>query len=70
MGRTGPVQSEPFEFLCILCPVVSVSSGGVGFVCGMKRGICLSGVATSGFVLVARRHSYATVHGSLFLSRA
>ena len=38
-GRTGPVASDWSENLRLLRPVVSVWSGGVGLVCGMKRGI-------------------------------
>ena len=38
-GRTGPVVSDSSEIHCNCCPVVSDSSGGVGLVCGMKRGI-------------------------------
>ena len=38
-GRTGPVVSDWSENDCTLRPVVSDSSGGVGMVCGMKRGI-------------------------------
>jgi hypothetical protein len=38
-GRTGPVRSHSSEIPCIRCPVVSDWSGGVGLVCGMKRGI-------------------------------
>ena len=38
-GRTGPVVSVWSENDCTLRPVVSDRSGGVGMVCGMKRGI-------------------------------
>ena len=38
-GRTGPVVSDWSEIDCTLRPVVSDWSGGVGLVCGMKRGI-------------------------------
>jgi len=38
-GRTGPVVSDWSEILRVLRPVVSDWSGGVGIVCGMKRGI-------------------------------
>ena len=38
-GRTGPVTSDWSENLRVLRPVVSDWSGGVGLVCGMKRGI-------------------------------
>ena len=38
-GRNGPAASESSEILCIDCPVTSDWSGGVGFVCGLKRGI-------------------------------
>jgi hypothetical protein len=38
-SRTGPVASDSSEIRPILCPVVSVWSGGVGLVYGMKRGI-------------------------------
>jgi hypothetical protein len=33
------VVSDSSEFHCTVCPVESVWSGGVGLVCGMKRGI-------------------------------
>jgi hypothetical protein len=39
IGRYGPVQLESSEFLDICRPVVFVSSGGVGLVCGVRRGI-------------------------------
>ena len=42
IGRPGPVVSDPSEIHYILCLVVSDSSGGVGLVCGMKRGISRS----------------------------
>jgi hypothetical protein len=38
-GRTGPVVSDSSENRWVLRPVVSDWSGGVGVVCGMKRGI-------------------------------
>jgi hypothetical protein len=38
-GRIGPVMSDSSENHSIPCPVLSDSSGGVGLVCGMKRGI-------------------------------
>jgi len=38
-GRTGPVTSDWSEKLRVHRPVVSDWSGGVGLVCGMKRGI-------------------------------
>ena len=38
-GRIGAVGSDWSENHCIRCPVVSDWSGGVGLVCGMKRGI-------------------------------
>ena len=38
--RIGPVVSDSSEFHRNRCPVVSVSSGGVGLVCEIKRGIC------------------------------
>jgi hypothetical protein len=38
-GRSGPVASDWSEIHCIDCPVASDWSGGVGLVCGMKRGI-------------------------------
>jgi hypothetical protein len=38
-GRYGPVRSDSSETLSVLRPVVSVWSGGVGLVCGIKRGI-------------------------------
>ena len=37
--RNGPVRSDSSEFHCTHRPEVSDSSGGVGLVCGMKRGI-------------------------------
>jgi hypothetical protein len=52
-GRTGPVKSIWSENLCELRPVVSDLSGGVGLVCGMKRGILCSSRAVKGFVSVA-----------------
>jgi hypothetical protein len=39
IGRTGPVASDWSEISWNVCPVVSDWSGGVGLVCGMKRGI-------------------------------
>ena len=39
IGRTGPVASTSSEIFCNQCPVMSNSSGAVGLVCGMKRGI-------------------------------
>jgi hypothetical protein len=38
IGRYGPVQLESSEFHDITRPVF-VSSGGVGLVCGVRRGI-------------------------------
>ena len=38
-GRIGPVVSDSSGFHCNRCPVASDWSGGVGLVCGMKRGI-------------------------------
>jgi len=38
-GRSGPVVSDWSENDCTLRPVVSDWSGGVGLVCGMRRGI-------------------------------
>ena len=37
--RIGPKMSENFVRWCRIGPVVSDWSGGVGLVCGMKRGI-------------------------------
>jgi hypothetical protein len=42
IGRAGPAWSDSSGFLCIHCPVVLDSSGGVELVCGMKRGISLA----------------------------
>ena len=42
-GRNGSVASDSSEIDRIPCPVVSVWSGGVGLVCGMKRGISAQG---------------------------
>lgn len=39
IGRTCPVVSEWSRIISEVRPVASVSSGGVGLVCGMKRGI-------------------------------
>jgi hypothetical protein len=39
ISRTGPVTLESSGNHCIPCPVMSDSSGGVGLVCGIKRGI-------------------------------
>jgi hypothetical protein len=39
IGRTGPVASELSENRCPVRPVASDWSGGVGLLCGMKRGI-------------------------------
>ena len=38
-GRSGPVMSDWSDNLRVLRPVTSDWSGGVGWVCGMKRGI-------------------------------
>jgi hypothetical protein len=39
IGRTGPVASDSSEIHFKPRPVMSDSSGDVGLVCGMKRGI-------------------------------
>ena len=52
-GRTGPVASDSTEILCIHCPVASDSSGDVGLVCGMKRGISRSNILRVGFIFDA-----------------
>ena len=39
IGRASSVVSDSSAFRCSHCPVLSDSFGGVGLVCGMKRGI-------------------------------
>jgi hypothetical protein len=41
IGRSGPVASDWSEKVKIPRPVASVWSGGVGLVCGMRRGILI-----------------------------
>jgi len=43
VGANGLAVSDSSEFHLNCCPVVSDSSGGVGLVCGMKRGILSKG---------------------------
>jgi hypothetical protein len=42
VDRTDPAMSDWSEKRWVVCPVVSVWSGGVGLVCGMKRGISVA----------------------------
>jgi len=46
-GRIGPIVSDMSETVYKLRPVVSVWSGGVGLVCGMKRGISIATLISS-----------------------